>query len=115
MEGHETDDAGAPVINRVSAKIAALERRAEYLEAHMDTLGDSAANFARAELKGIKGGIAAMQYHRADVEGLDTSWLVLSDLVDCMGKDAVADLGRPSVETVAAFRRAEALLKEHAS
>lgn len=113
MEGHETDDAGAPVIHRVSSKISALERRAEYLEDHMGTLGESAANFARSELKAIKGGIAALTYHRAEVEGLDTAWLALQELVEAIDapSGAVGGTGR----VASAVARGRELLAEHAS
>lgn len=110
IEGYETDDAGAPVIKRVSAKIGALERRAEHLEEQLSawTRSRGGKHFAEGELKAIKAGIAALRYHRADIEGMDTPILALQQLVDAAGDEA-ACADWPEV------KRARAVLLEWAS
>lgn len=84
MEGLATDGAGAPVIERVSAKIAALERRADYLDRQIAERrgNDKSLDFAKAEVSALRGAISALRYHRAEVEGLDQPLLVLQELVD---------------------------------
>ncbi len=110
----DNDEAGLPVIKKVSARIAALERRAEFLE---DQIEDGATgpilNFAKGELKALNAGITALRYHRAEVEGLDQPILALEELMQA----AEATLGGipGSVErdrTLAAIRRSVELLAE---
>ncbi len=118
MEGHQTDDAGAPVIPRVSGKIAALERRADYLEGQLEggRGSETGQNFAKAEVSAVRAGILALRYHRAEVEGMDTPILALQELVDALGKQALESESRPlpTQAVVAAFRRSEVVLEEWA-
>ena len=112
LEGHVKDEAGAPVIERVSSKIAALERRAEYLEDQLAEWRGSPGGkgFARAELSALRAGIAALRYHLAEVEGLDQPLLALQGLLD-----AVPESIRYSESGLAgACRRAKELLEEWA-
>lgn len=80
----EKTGSGPPVIRNVSARIAALERRAEYLENRLQggqTRSETAANFERAELAGVRAGIRALRWHRSEVEGLDDVVAALEELM----------------------------------
>jgi len=112
MEGFSTDDAGAPVVARVSEKVGALERRATYLERQLSEWpeGRRGQDFVRGELAAVRAGIAALRYHRAEVEGLDAPMLALQELVE-----AAADAGlvaQDGSRWAAAVKRGERLLEE---
>lgn len=111
MEGHEVDSAGAPRIERVAGKLAQLERMADYREARLSAgeVRGGGEHFARAEASALRAGIAALRYHRAQVEGLDDPVLALQALVDALGG---ADEEADSAELQEALRRAEAVLRE---
>lgn len=112
MEEHETDAAGAPIIEGLSAKIGVLERRKEFLDEQIEdrAVSRGAEGFAKSERKALKAGILALKYHRADIEGLDQPILVLQELVDAYKK------GGPDGEGFRDFRvaleRARKLLAE---
>lgn len=86
MDDARRDVAGAPIIPRLSGKIAALERRAEYLAGELKRGGrsETALAYSRAELSAIEAAVLALKYHRAEIDALDTPILALSDLADAV-------------------------------
>ncbi len=90
LEEADTDPAGMPVLKRVSSKIATLERRADHLEGQLSEWRGSphGRDFARAELSAVKAGVAALRYHRSEIEGLDQPILALQELVEAVKEEA---------------------------
>ena len=106
MEGHRLDDAGAPVIERVAGKVAQLERMVEYREGRLSASEHGGGgHFLKSEVSALRAGIAALRFHRAQVEGLDDVVLALQGLVDAHRKG-------DAVEGAAALGRAEKVLQE---
>jgi hypothetical protein len=89
-EGFETDQHGAPIFENTAAKIRTLRRRMELLKTQLEGWrpGYRGEDFARAEVAALRAGIAALKYHRAEVQGLDTVVTVLEQLVEAVGEEA---------------------------
>lgn len=100
----------APQIDRVSAKIATLERRAEWLETRIARGTDERArSFDEAEHSALEAAIKALKYHRAALEPETDPVLILQELVDSL--DEAEFIHLPDRLRDAA-KRAESVLEE---
>lgn len=116
----------APQIDRVSAKIATLERRAEWLEKRLsDPRNDRTRSFDEAEHSALEAAIKALNYHRAALDPETDPVLALSELVDSIdegiSKETTSVGPIPTADEIkitttprilAAVRRARVLLEE---
>ena len=104
-----------PHIERVSGKLAQLERMAEFRQQRLDRqeYGRDGGHFMRAELSALDAACKALRWHRAEVEGLDTPLLALSSIVDALtegGDGAIDPVAFPDLR--AALARARDVLEE---
>lgn len=98
----------APMIDKVNASIAALERRQRFLQEKIDRNAGSAGalHFDREELVALDNALRALRLHRADVEGLDDVVLALDEILSAAREGWTGErLGN-------AIRRAERTLGE---
>lgn len=79
---------GGPVIENLNAKIATLERRADYLARRARSEDPSRKSTTKEydaqEAAALRAAISALTYHRASLGDEDTATLVLAELVDAI-------------------------------
>lgn len=82
MEATTHTSGGPLIIERVNAKIGALERRAEHLQRRIkEHVNDSGRNFDITELQAIEAGIAALRFHRSMLSAEVNPVLALDELL----------------------------------
>ncbi len=98
-DGHPVDDSGAPLIERAGAKISVLERVLENWGNRLRTLppGTKTEHYMRQEMAAVRAAIAALKFHRAEIEGADTVKLAAAEL-----QDALDSVFRESAEATTA-------------
>lgn len=65
------DGTGAPIIERLNAKIGTLERRIDHLASRLEAgtyRSSASADFDRVELAALRDAVRCMRYHRACLE-----------------------------------------------
>lgn len=82
-------------IKRMGAKVAALERRADYLEVQIAERNGSEASlrFDRAELAAIESAILALRWHQSEADQIPDVVVALSDLIDAVEAEHLPTLG----------------------
>lgn len=89
------NDDGDRKIHRMGAKVAALERRADYLEAQIAERNGSEASlrFDRAELAAIESAIFALRWHQVQADQIPDVLGALASLVDAVEAEHLPKLG----------------------
>ena len=93
--------ADRPEITGVNAKIAALERRLEWVEdrANDSSKPEKARRWDAEEARALRGGIDALRYYRGEVDDEVRSTELLQDLVSAIDNAADGDRGS-AIDTV---------------
>lgn len=118
MQGHTRREvrevaAMAPQIERVSSKIATLERRSEWLEQRIkDPRNERTRSFDEAEHSALEAAIKALRYHRAALEPETDPVLALAEVLDAVDEQVAANDQIPSERVRQALTRARLVMKE---
>lgn len=118
METSTETTPGPFVVERVNAKIASLERRAEHLQRRIKehTTADRGRSFDITELQGIEAGISALRVHRSLLDPVTSPVLALAEMLDSFDEEMVQGIAWVLPEyrerAEAAVARARRVLKE---
>lgn len=108
----QTDSIGAPLIEDAGAKLKVLRRRLTHLNRQLSTWSQDRGGegFARSEVGALKAAIAALEFHRAQMKGLDTVASALEELIEAVAADGVPGVAPEGLGS--AMGRARATLAE---
>ena len=108
----QTDSIGAPLIEEAGAKLKVLRRRLAHVSRQLSTWAPDRGGegFARSEVGALRAAIAALEFHRAQMKGLDTVASALEELIEAVVADSVPGV-EPEALTVV-LKRARKTLAE---
>lgn len=86
VDGFPVDAAGSPLIGRVAGKISVLERVLGNWRGRLEQLpqGTKTETYIRQEISAMEAAIAALKFHRAELDAQDTMALGAAELLEAL-------------------------------
>jgi hypothetical protein len=105
----KVDSQNTPVVPRVAHHLLRFERMLEFRRERMQagTMSPGALGHFEHEIEAIEAGMLALRFHRATVEGLDSPFVVLRELLAAYEGEGA---GEQRLEQ--AMQRAKAVLED---